>query len=38
MKVHPADAGLVLGNRDTEANAVSARNRAMKFLRISSSR
>jgi hypothetical protein len=39
MKVHPAEAGLVIGNRDMEANAVglrvhgqgiSARSRAMK--------
>jgi threonyl-tRNA synthetase len=25
MKVHPADAGLVIGNHDTEANALSLR-------------
>lgn len=25
MKVHPAEAGLVIGNRDMEANAVSVR-------------
>jgi threonyl-tRNA synthetase len=25
MKVHPTDAGLVIGNRDLEANAVSLR-------------
>lgn len=25
MKVHPAGAGLVIGNRDMEANAVSVR-------------
>jgi threonyl-tRNA synthetase len=25
MKVHPANAGLVIGNRDMEANAVSVR-------------
>jgi threonyl-tRNA synthetase len=25
MKVHPAEAGLVIGNRDMEANSVSVR-------------